>query len=38
VIQKELITTMGLVGEWSIGAMGRHNLLIPKGFEGDWAD
>jgi L-lactate dehydrogenase (cytochrome) len=38
VIQKELITTMGLVGERSIGAMGRHNLLIPKGFEGDWAD
>lgn len=38
VIQKELITTMGLVGERSIGDLGRHNLLIPKGFEGDWAD
>lgn len=38
VIQKELITTMGLVGERRIDDLGRHNLLIPKGFEGDWAD
>ncbi len=38
VIQKELITTMGLVGERSINDLGRHNLLIPKGFEGDWID
>ena len=38
VIQKELITTMGLVGERNIDDLGRHNLLIPKGFEGDWAD
>lgn len=38
VIQKELITTMGLVGERSISDLGRHNLLIPKGFEGDWAE
>jgi L-lactate dehydrogenase (cytochrome) len=38
VIQKELITTMGLVGERSIEDLGRHNLLIPKGFEGDWVD
>ncbi len=37
VIQKELITTMGLVGEQKIPDLGRHNLLIPKGFEGDWA-
>ncbi|WP_050527892.1 alpha-hydroxy acid oxidase [Pseudorhodobacter aquimaris] len=36
VIQKELLTTMGLVGERSIDGLGRHNLLIPKGFEGDW--
>jgi len=38
VIQKELITTMGLVGERSIDGLGRHNLLIPKGFDGDWVD
>lgn len=38
VIQKELITTMGLVGERRIDDLGRHNLLIPKGFEGDWVD
>ncbi len=38
VIQKELITTMGLVGERSIKDLGRHNLLIPKGFEGDWVE
>jgi L-lactate dehydrogenase (cytochrome) len=36
VIQKELITTMGLIGEQKIDDLGRHNLLIPKGFEGDW--
>ncbi|MGO4907527.1 L-lactate dehydrogenase [Pseudorhodobacter sp. W20_MBD10_FR17] len=38
VIQKELITTMGLCGERNIADLGRHNLLIPKGFEGDWAE
>ena len=38
VIQKELITTMGLIGEQKIGDLGRHNLLIPKGFEGDWVE
>jgi L-lactate dehydrogenase (cytochrome) len=38
VIQKELMTTMGLVGERRVTDLGRHNLLIPKGFEGDWAD
>ena len=38
VIQKELITTMGLVGERNIDDLGRHNLLIPKDFEGDWVD
>ena len=35
-IQKELVTTMGLVGERSIDGLGRKNLLIPKGFESDW--
>jgi L-lactate dehydrogenase (cytochrome) len=38
VIQKELITTMGLCGERSIADLGRQNLLIPKGFEGDWVE
>jgi L-lactate dehydrogenase (cytochrome) len=38
VIQKELITTMGLCGERNIADLGRHNLLIPKGFEGDWVE
>jgi L-lactate dehydrogenase (cytochrome) len=38
VIQKELITTMGLIGERKIDDLGRHNLLIPKGFEGDWVE
>jgi L-lactate dehydrogenase (cytochrome) len=38
VIQKELITTMGLCGERNISDLGRHNLLIPKGFEGDWVE
>jgi len=38
VIHKELITTMGLCGERDVGALGRHNLLIPKGFEGDWVE
>lgn len=38
VINKELITTMGLVGERTINDLGRHNLLIPKGFEGDWVE
>jgi L-lactate dehydrogenase (cytochrome) len=38
VIHKELITTMGLCGERDVGALGRHNLLIPKGFKGDWVE
>ncbi|MFT7059034.1 MAG: L-lactate dehydrogenase (cytochrome) [Pseudorhodobacter sp.] len=38
VIQKELVTTMGLCGEQTIDGLGRHNLLIPKGFEGDWVE
>jgi L-lactate dehydrogenase (cytochrome) len=38
VIQKELITTMGLCGERNIADLGRHNLLIPKGFDGDWVE
>jgi L-lactate dehydrogenase (cytochrome) len=37
VIRKELDTSMALCGERDVKALGRHNLLIPKGFEGDWA-
>ncbi len=38
VIHKELDLTMALCGETSVEALGRHNLLIPKDFEGDWQD
>ena len=36
VIRKELDITMALCGEKSVAALGRHNLLIPKDFEGDY--
>jgi len=36
VIHKELDTTMALCGETSVTDLGRHNLLIPKGFGGEW--
>lgn len=38
VIQKELDTTMALCGERHISDLGRHNLLIPADFEGNWQD
>ena len=38
VIHKELDTTMALCGETSVTDLGRHNLLIPKGFSGDWEE
>jgi len=38
VIQKELDTTMALCGERNVKDLGRHNLLVPKGFEGTWQD
>ena len=38
VIHKELDLTMALCGETQVTRLGRHNLLIPKGFEGDWQD
>ena len=38
IINKELDTTMALCGETSVNNLGRHNLLIPKGFEGEWQD
>ena len=38
VIHKELDTTMALCGETSVTGLGRHNLLIPKGFSGIWEE
>ena len=38
VIHKELDTTMALCGETKVTGLGRHNLLVPKHFEGDWQD
>ena len=37
VIRRELDVTMALCGERDVAALGRHNLLIPKGFVEDWA-
>jgi L-lactate dehydrogenase (cytochrome) len=36
IIHKELDTTVALCGERSIAGMTRDNLLVPKGFRGDW--
>ncbi|MCZ8336272.1 MAG: alpha-hydroxy acid oxidase [Rhodobacteraceae bacterium] len=36
VIRKELDITMALCGEKSVENLGRHNLLIPRDFEGDY--
>lgn len=33
VIHKELDTTMALCGERDVQGLGRHNLVLPKGFE-----
>lgn len=38
VIHKELDTTMALCGETQVEHLGRHNLLVPKDFEGNWQD
>ena len=35
-IQKELETTMALCGHKRVADLSRDNLLIPKGFQGDW--
>jgi L-lactate dehydrogenase (cytochrome) len=37
VIRKEMDITMALCGERDVKAMGRHNLLVPQDFEGNWA-
>ncbi|PZR00600.1 MAG: L-lactate dehydrogenase [Cereibacter sphaeroides] len=36
VIQKEMDITMALLGEQDVNKIGRHNVLVPKGFEGEW--
>mgnify|MGYP003117851902 FL=1 len=36
-IHKELDTAMALSGERDVRNLGRHNLLIPADFEGNWA-
>jgi L-lactate dehydrogenase (cytochrome) len=36
VIHKELDTTMALCGETAVTELGRHNVLVPKGFSGVW--
>ncbi len=36
VIQKELDISMALCGERDVKALGPHNLLVPKDFEGEW--
>ena len=36
VIHKELDTTMALCGERDVANLGRHNLLVPSDFEGNW--
>ena len=36
VIRRELDTTMALCGERDVHALGAYNLLVPKGFRGEW--
>ena len=36
VIHKELDVTMALCGEKTVHDLGPHNLLVPKGFTGEW--
>ncbi|MEM6760784.1 MAG: alpha-hydroxy acid oxidase [Pseudomonadota bacterium] len=36
VIHRELDTTMALCGERQVTDLGRHNVLVPEGFEGRW--
>lgn len=38
VIYKELDTTMALCGETNVADLGRHNLLVPHDFAGNWQD
>ncbi|MEY4984629.1 MAG: hypothetical protein RIR62_2895, partial [Pseudomonadota bacterium] len=36
ILRKELDTSMALCGERDVRNLGRHNLLVPKDFSGDW--
>jgi len=38
VIHRELDITMALCGETKVTDLGRHNLLIPRDFGGNWQD
>ena len=38
IIHREIDTTMALCGETNIEGLGRHNLLVPKDFEGRWQE
>ena len=38
VIHRELDLTMALCGETQVANLGRHNLLIPRNFGGDWQE
>ena len=33
IIHKELDMTMALCGERNVTDLGRHNLIVPRGFE-----
>jgi L-lactate dehydrogenase (cytochrome) len=37
ILRAELDTTMALCGERDVRNLGRHNVLVPGDFEGDWA-
>ena len=37
-IRKELDTTMALCGRRDVRDLDRSNVLVPRGFEGDWAE
>jgi L-lactate dehydrogenase (cytochrome) len=37
IIQKEMDITLALIGEQDVKKVRRENLLVPKGFEGEWA-
>jgi L-lactate dehydrogenase (cytochrome) len=38
VIAKEMDITMALCGERTLAKFGRHNLLVPHDFEGNWQE
>ena len=38
ILHRELDTTMALCGETQVAHLGRHNLLVPKNFQGEWQD